>query len=138
MTHTLVLTLAGVALAAGCTGALSRINAATHTVTYKKDGFVVEDVRRTFTYNDREKVETAVIETTLTLRDEGCDGEVDEVTDAAGTWRRGEPGTEALIAEASGKFVQVRTYLRIDDYHATWKAMTPEEISRAGGLSIRE
>lgn len=126
------------ALLAGCTGALSRINAATHTVTYKKEGFVVEDVRRKFTYDDRKRVETAVIENAVTLVDEGCDGEVDEITDAGGTWRRGEPGTEGLITEASAKFLDVRTYLRIDAYHETWKAMTPAEIARSGGLSIRE
>lgn len=135
---TRALAMAGVALLAGCTGALSRINAATHTVTYKKEGFVVEDVRRKFTYDDRKKVETAVIESTQTFIDEGCDGEVDEVTNASGTWRRGEPGNDALIAEASAKFVEVRTYLRIDAYHETWRAMTPEEIARSGGLAIRE
>ena len=54
-------------LCAGCSGALARINATTHTVTYKKEGFVVEDVRRKFTYDDRQKVETAVIESTQTF-----------------------------------------------------------------------
>ena len=98
----------------------------------------MEDIRRSFTFDADRDTETAEIEGRLTLIDEASDGTVDEVTNDAGTWRRGEPGVEALFAEADRKFARVRGHLRIDGYLEDWNALTPLERAQAGVLDVRD
>ena len=122
---------------AGCFTLSSLGNATTHTVTWKKDGFEVEDIRRKFTYDANGPKETAELEGRVTFVDLGADGTVDEVKNDSGEWTRGEPGTGAIFEEADADFRDMRAYLRIDGYRADWDAMTPDERARAGGLGTR-
>ena len=119
---------------AGCFTLSSLGNAAIHTVAWKKDGFVVEDIRRKFTYDADGPKEIAELDGRLTLIDKGADGAVDSVKSDGGEWIRGEPGTEELFADADRTFGDTRSYLRIDGYRADWAARSKAELARSGGL----
>ncbi|MCI0341411.1 MAG: hypothetical protein L0216_09740 [Planctomycetales bacterium] len=125
-------------LAAGCTPVLSFGNQLFHTVSYRRDGFTVKDIRREFTYDADRNLERIRLEERVTYIDEGCDGIVEEIRGEGGTWRKGEPGTGTLFIEADSKFNAVRTYLHAEGYKEGWKAMTQEEIVRAANLDPRE
>lgn len=122
---------------AGCVTLSALGNAATHTVAWQKDGFVVEDIRRKFTYDADGPSEEAELDGRLTLTDRGADGTVDVVKGDGGEWRRGEPGSDEVFADADERFAATRAYLRIDGYRAKFERMTEADRADAAGLYRR-
>ena len=106
-------------------------------MAWKKDGFVVEDIRRKFTYDADGPLEEAELDGKLTLTDRGADGAVDVVKGDGGEWTRGEPGSGEVFADADQRFADTRAYLRIDGYRAKFERMTEADRADAAGLYRR-
>jgi hypothetical protein len=121
----------------GCFTLSALGNAATTTVAWRRDGFVVEDIRRTFTYDADLPTEVAELDGRLTLTDRGADGRVDTVKSDGGEWTRGAPGADEVFADADRTFADTRSYLRIDGFRAKFEGMTEAERARAAGLDRR-
>ncbi|MHC5020704.1 MAG: hypothetical protein ACYTGX_11435 [Planctomycetota bacterium] len=127
----------------GCTGLVHAANAATATVTWRKDGFVVEDKRREFIYDADENTERLVFDGQVTYIDLDRDGFVDTFSrqlggNVRGEWTRNEPGTEELFAEADQAFADGRSMLGVEALHEEWSGMSEADKARGHGRGVHE
>ncbi|MHC4777587.1 MAG: hypothetical protein ACYTFG_03300 [Planctomycetota bacterium] len=119
---------AAAALLPGCMSIQAAFHYPMTYPVYKKDGFVVNDDFRVFTFEAEKNLSILEVVKRCVYVDEESDGVVDRIEIGTAEYVRGELGTIDLFRDADTLWKRLTDYMSIPYFKRKWETMDPAEI----------
>ena len=120
--------LAAIALLPGCMAIQAAFHYPMTYTEYNKDGFVVQDDFRVFTFHVKSNLSVLEVVKRCIFEDLESDGVVDRIKIGSDEYVRGELGTRDLFLDADRQWERLTEYMSVPYFKRKWETMDPAEI----------